>query len=304
MTRYDFDAGIFAANEAAKIQTCIESVDAACAGRKAHLSIILNGTIDETIGVLKKIKLRHAAMTVYLTSVADKANAVNHFIHDLRQDADVYFGIDGYVTVAAAALDSLGKALRVHPQSNAASGVPATGRSAKASAQEIMRGGMLAGQLYALRREFLDTIKERRLRLPLQLYRGDGLLGSMAAHNLDAMGIAWDDARVLGVANATFAITPLSPFRYQDIRRQFHREIRQARGRMENAAIKSIIYSSGYAALPSNANTMLRNWLTTNRPKPRSTREAFFTKLALRQLARSTDIEPAAPTVVFCSEAP
>jgi len=60
--------------------------------------------------------------------------------------------------------------------------------------------------------------------------------------------------------------------------------IRQARGRFENEAIKSIIYTRGYTALPDNANDMIRDWLTSHGLKPRSWRERYFMRLALEQL--------------------
>lgn len=303
MNKYAFDVAIFATNEASAISECISSVDNACAGRAAHISVLLNGTTDNSIEILRRYQPQHAGITVYLFPIADKANAINHFLYSLREDADVYFGIDGHVQIGSDSLEAMRSALNREPRAYVASSIQISGRSAKSYAKQVLSGGTITGQLFALRKDFVDRLVNSGFRLPLQIYRGDPLLGSMAAHNLDAKGERWNNSHIIGVPSATFSIRPLSPFRPQDIRRQFHREIRQARGRMENAAIKSIIYSSGYAALPSNANAMLRNWLATNHPKPRSLREAFFTKLALRQLARSTDIEPAAPAMVFCSEA-
>jgi hypothetical protein len=303
MCSYDFDIAVFAVNEASTILGCISSVDKACAGHKAHISVLLNGTTDDSIGILKRHRLEHAAMTVYRFSVSDKANAINHFIYSLRQDTAVHFAIDGYVRIGPESLEAMRTALIRQPRAHLASSIQLTGRSAKSYAAAVLRGGAVTGQLFAMRRDFTDRIVASGYRLPLQIYRGDGLLGSMAAHDLDPMNVAWENDRIIGVAEAQFKITPLSAFRLRDVKRQFQREIRQARGRMENEAIKSIIYTEGYAALPANANAMLREWLANNRPRPRSVREEFFTRLALRQLARSPDIDAVAPETVFSSEA-
>jgi hypothetical protein len=134
--------------------------------------------------------------------------------------------------------------------------------------------------------------------LPLQLYRGDGLLGSMAAHNLNPIGTRWDNRRIIGVLDATFAINPLSIFRWSDVKRQFNREIRQARGHMENEAIKSIIYQQGYEALPENANDMIGTWVKSNSLHPKSLRERFFISMALRQI-EGKRIATTAPLLLF-----
>jgi len=298
MALFDFDIAVYAANEAATIEACVASIDRACAERRAHISVLLNGTTDSSIALLNSMRLEHASISVYLFPVTDKANAINHFLYRLRQDAEAHFGIDAYTQIAPGALRAIAEALAAQPQAYIASGLPLTGRSAQAMAEQSLHGGAVEGRLYALRPSFVDKLVEAGLRLPLQIYRGDPLLGSMAAHDLDPIGTPWDSRRIIGAPNATFAITPLSIFRWRDIRRQYRREIRQARGVMENEAIKSIIYSAGYAALPENANDMIATWLKTNHPQPRSLRERFFINRALRQL-NAPRISPAAPELVF-----
>ena len=149
--------------------------------------------------------------------------------------------------------------LDTDPHVMAVAAIATTGRTMRRTAAEALRtGGQLGGQLHALRPDFLDRMVARGIRLPVGLYRGDGLLNSMVCHNLDAMGSPWDSTRVPAVADATFAIPVLSPFKWQDIKRQYRRKIRQMRGTIENAAIKSIIYKSGYQGLPGDADSMIR----------------------------------------------
>lgn len=298
MATLDFDIAVFAVNEAATIGACIQSIDRACAGLDAHISVLLNGTTDHSVEILKALRLSQAAMTVYRFPVADKANAINHYLYELRRNARVHIGIDAYTKIGEGSFRAIADAFDADQHALIASALPVSGRSATVFAANTMKGGLTNGQCYGLRPDFVDRLVEAGYRLPLQLYRGDGLLGSMAAHDLDALNKPWDNTRLIGVAGASFAFTPLSIFKSRDIRRQYNREIRQARGRMENAAIKSIIYTDGYGALPENANNMIKDWLKTNQPLIRSIREKYFTSLAVRQLSFSENIQAVIPSIL------
>ena len=298
MERFDFDIAVFAVNEAATLGACIQSIDLACAGRKAHISVLLNGTTDSSVMILKALRLSHAGMTVYRFPVADKANAINHFLYQLRRNARVHIGVDAYTRISEGSFRAIADALDADRHALIASALPVSGRSATVVAANTMKGGIVNGQCYGLRADFVDRLVKAKYRLPLQIYRVDGLLGSMAAHDLDALNKTWENARLIGVAGASFALKPLSIFKWRDIRRQHKREIRQARGRMENAAIKSIIYTDGFDALPHNANDMLNCWLQTNRPSPRSVRETYFTRLAILHIVKSKNIQDTNPEII------
>ncbi|HQT90244.1 MAG TPA: hypothetical protein PK677_17210 [Acidiphilium sp.] len=298
MATLDFDIAVFAVNEAATIGTCIQSIDRACAGRDAHISVLLNGTTDHSVEILKALRLSHAAMTIYRFPMADKANAINYYLYELRRNARVHIGIDAYTTIGEGSFRAIADAFDADQHALIASALPVSGRSATVVAANTMKGGLINGQCYGLRPDFVDRLVEARYRLPLQLYRVDGLLGSMAAHDLDALNKPWDNARLIGVAGASFALTPLSIFKWRDIRRQYNREIRQARGRMENEAIKCLIYTDGYGALPNNSNDMIKDWLKVNQPSIRSIREKYFTKLAVSHLFLSQNIQMATPDII------
>jgi hypothetical protein len=301
MAVLDFDIAVFAVNEAATIGGCIQSIDRACAGRDAHIAVLLNGTTDHSVEILKALRLSHAAMSVYRFPVADKANAINHYLYELRRAARVHIGVDAYTRIGEGSFRAIAGAFDADPHALIASALPVSGRSATVVAANTMKGGMINGQCYGLRPDFVDRLVEAGYRLPLQLYRVDGLLGSMAAHDLDALNKPWDNARLIGVQGASFALTPLSIFKWRDIRRQYNREIRQARGRMENAAIKALIYKGGYESLPDNANDMIKIWLRNHKPAPQSAKERYFTGLALRELRTSSVISETSFKCVFNS---
>ncbi|MGH7099575.1 MAG: glycosyltransferase family A protein [Stellaceae bacterium] len=284
MSTPDYDIAVFGTNEAPTIAQCLMAIDRAVSGRSARIAVLLNGTTDNSLEIIRSTRIENAGLTVYLFQDADKANAINWFIYELRVKAGTYFCIDAYTRIGPGALSALERALREDTNALIASAVPTNGRSATATRESTLRGGRVSGQLYAMKPVFLDRLVAAGYRLPLGIYRGDPLLGSMAAHDLDAIGEKWDSRRIIGVAEATFEISPLSPFRWRDIVRQYKREIRQARGALENEAIKSIIYTKGYAALPADANNMISEWLRSHRIRPASIRQAYFMRLARRRL--------------------
>ncbi len=204
----------------------------------------------------------------------------------------MYFFVDGYVTICPGALEAIAARLAACPGASAASGVAANGRTEVLSTRHTVEiGGVLKGQFYALRPDFIRRMVYAGVRLPIGLYRGDGLLGSMICHNLDAMNQPWTNSRIAGVADARFEIDVLSPFRLRDLRRQFRRKIRQMRGKLENAAISRIIYSRGYAALPRYADDMIRHYLAIEPLPALSLLDRPFMALALRHHRAATPPE-------------
>ena len=94
--------------------------------------------------------------------------------------------------------------LEVDPFAVAVTGICANGRTMNlATENTLMVGGQLHGQLHAFRCDFFDRMVARRIKLPIGTYWGDGLMGSMAAHNLDALSEPWENRRIAGVAAAT-----------------------------------------------------------------------------------------------------
>lgn len=280
----DFEIGVYAANEAPVLGDCILSIDRACAGHRAGITVILNGTRDHSVQVLSALRLQYAGLRVFMLPFGDKSNAINTFFYDLRRPAAVCIQADGYARISPGSLAAMRAVLFREEKINIVSTCQATGRSAEAETRRTLAGGKCTGQFHAVRPSFIDRFVAAAMRLPLRLYWGDGLLGSMAAHDLDPVGNPWDDGRVVGIREAQFEITPLSRWRWRDIQRQYSREIRQTLGRMQNEAIKAIIYKAGYAALPIDANDMVREWLLTNRPQPRSPWERFKLRQALKRL--------------------
>jgi len=284
----DWQVAVYCANEAARLQACLDSVTAALAGINARITVIINGSHDASLEIAQSAARSGAPIEVFAIAQADKANAINQFFYALRSPALAYAGVDGSVTIGPDSFKVMAQRLATDDYAMAVSGYAINGRSMhRATAATLAVGGQLHGQLHALRPQFVDRIVARGIRLPIGLYRGDGLLGSMAAHNLDPRREPWDSARVPGIAGASYEIASFMPWRVGDWRRQFRRTIRQNRGLIENAAIKSIIYEGGYEALPAFADDMMRDYLAAHEAPRVGAAQRMFQHLALREIARA-----------------
>jgi hypothetical protein len=284
----DIGVTVFCHNEVHRIGACLAAIAGAGRFMRLDVTVIANGTTDASIDrAAEALRDHHLPGRIYGIAHADKANAINHAFYALRQSARLHVFIDAYAIIAADSFKGFATMLSSHQEAVAATGVAGNGRTMQAATQEtLLKGGRLHGQLHAFRPSFLDRLTQAGLRLPIGLYRGDGLLGSMACHDLDALHTPWESHRVKGTIEAVYQIPQLSPFRPRDIVRQFRRTVRQMRGRMENAAVTDIIYKNGFEALPRSADEMIRAWLEGGGTVPVTISERPFMALALRGLRR------------------
>jgi glycosyltransferase involved in cell wall biosynthesis len=291
----DISVTVFCHNEGARIGACLASIAAAGRHMRIGITVIANGTTDRSIDRAQDaLRKNNLSGRIYSIAHADKSNAINHSFYTLRQAARLHVFVDAYAVIAPDSFRGFAAMLSSHQEAVAATGVAGNGRTMQAATEETLRqGGRLHGQLHAFRPSFIDRLTGAGLRLPIGLYRGDGLLGSMACHDLDARLNPWKNHRIKGTVEAVYKIPLLSPFRPGDIARQFRRKVRQMRGRMENAALSAVIYRDGFAALPVTADDMIAEWLAGGGGVPVSRSERPFMTLALRGV-RKAHVLPAA----------
>jgi hypothetical protein len=292
---WDWNVAVFCRNERWSIVRCIESIADAARDRRTLITLVVNGSTDDSATLaLRAAGQRGIAIAVHTIAHGDKANAINWFFHALRESARYYFFIDAYVKIGEHALAALEDCLASRPDIVAATGVAVNGRTMhRHTRPTLVEGGRLHGQMHALRPDFIDRLVARQLRLPIGLYYGDGLIGSMAMHDLDPLRIEWEPKRIGGSPLATYEIPELSMFRMRDLRRQFQRKVRQARGRLENLAIRSIVYKHGYEGLPEHADDMVNAYLAEHAKPDPSVLDRPFQALALRQIRAARHPDPA-----------
>ena len=295
---------IFARNEEARIADCLLAIKTSTTGVRAHTIVIINGNSDKTAEVaLTQVSKLGLAATVYVVPIACKSHAMNLFIHELRSNAEVCFFVDATVFVEPDALRALAEGLTKRPDLLAVSGLPVNGRGAKKMIEAAAKSGRLFGQLFAIRKNFLDELVARERKLPIGLYRGDGLFSGFLCWETDGVAHERPMPRIANIPEARWRIRPISWFKWKDIKAGFNRLVRQGRGRLENQAWNPILWTQGFGALPRYADDMILEWLKTNRPAKEPIPARFFTMLALRRVRRwrRPDEETLRPRQIPCT---
>ena len=266
-----WSVAVFARNEGQSIARCLEALANAARGQDTHVTVLLNGTTDDSPErAAAALRATGFSGRIYTIDEGDKANAFNQFVHRLRPPAATYFFVDAYAAVAKDSLARLDGSLRAEPRALAAAAVPSTGRSAASLRDRMAREPGVHGSLFALRGSFLDRITAKGLHLPLGLYRGDGMVGAFVLHDLDAMGGGWRHERLAVDPGATWEAPSLRPWLWRDLMRHWRRLVQQGRGRLQTAAIRDLIYRAGFEALPDDADALALRWVAAapgNRPR-------------------------------------
>jgi len=203
------------------------------------------------------------AIQVWSIPLGDKANAWNQYIHQLWAGEDIAFFIDGYVRLNANAVELLGPAVIANGHALGGSGVPTMGRTAKALRQDIITHSGFHGNFCCIKGDAIRQMRDQHIRLPVGLYRTDGLMRAILVYSLDPAQHAWDESRIHVHPEASWQIDPARWWRLQDVRAFFKRHFRQVRGSLENAALKDHLARRlrSPAELPATATELVLEWV-------------------------------------------
>ena len=215
---------VFAHNEARNIAATIRSIDIAAAGASVDVVVLANGCQDRTVAVVRELALASIQLQVIEIPLGDKANAWNLYVHEFAATHPVkavamHVFVDGDVRVEADALRALATAFDQVPKANAVGALPTTGRDREAWRRRMIANGTLAGGLYALRGDFVERIRLRKIHMPRGLIGEDWLVSLLAKSDLQPLSaIAISGERVVFANQAGFAFRSLSLLRPGDYR--------------------------------------------------------------------------------------
>ncbi len=230
------------------------------------IDILVNGNkeLASQMFVLSKgMANRKSSVRVWYIPFADKGNAWNQHVHEIWQGCLDAIYIDGYVRVAENSIRSLSRSLAASAQYLGASGVPSVGWSAKTLRKQMDMKGGFHGNLCAITSEALERIKDRGIRIPIGMYRVDGLMGAFLSFGLNPNSHAWNPLKFIAVVpDATWQCDRKKWYRLQDILAWGNRRYRQARGDIENSAIKYHLtfLKCQLEELPSNVTSLVAAW--------------------------------------------
>ncbi len=309
MTSPRWSVAILSARE--DLETLRSTVDAAllaASGRYTVIDILVNGNalVARALAAACADMRVPDSVSVRVWDIAlrDKANAWNTYLHRVWDGGTCAFFVDGYAHVRPDAFERLFARLEASAHAVAAAAVPSVGRSASLVRAWMLAGSQIHGSLYAVRGEALDRMRRVGFRLPLGFYRSDALLGTLFNFNTDPGLHTWDDRGVSVVDDATWSARVASPWRLGDLRDYVARRLRQALGRLEEAAIKEYVYDRRLpvAEIPWKPLALLDAW---RRVSPVSARRVLLghplAVLRLAQTRRRSDwpLSEAPPRQVF-----
>lgn len=275
---------VFAHNEAEHILACLESLIRAAPGARLECFVLANACTDGTAALVRKYAEGRPGVHLVSIELGDKSNAWNVYVHDIAPAAETHFFIDGDVEACPDALAELHAALRAHPQANAAAALPVTGRSLRRGRREMMAGGELAGNLYALRGDFVERMRQGGVRLPVGFIGEDSLVGALANWDLDPNG-KWDARRVVAAPGAGFRFRSLSWLRPGHWRLYWRRRIRYSLRRYQIGMLRPVLKREGIEGMPPGVRDLYRQ-PADSPPLRWSGANAVFDWLALRWIRR------------------
>lgn len=244
----------------------------ACANKSAVIDVIVNGneplaaTAAEIVSTLE-VQPRTVTLRVWSIFLGDKAHAWNQHVYQMEPHASIVFYVDGYASVMPDAFTLLASSLRDLSSGLAATGVPTHGRSASKLRAQMLTEGGIHGNLFAIRGSVMDDLRRIQFRLPLGIYRTDPLIRAVLCFKMQPDQNTWDPGRVLVHPGATWRIPERKTNVISEIKKYFKRRGRQARGLLENAAVKQHLAVHRYPPqdLPELADNLIVTWAKSSR---------------------------------------
>ena len=254
---------VFAHNESGRIRAALERIVAAAGGVDIEVWVLANGCTDATCEEVRACAEVVPNLWLAEIPLADKANAWNLYVHELiapdrAAQVDTYFFTDGDVTLERDALMLLAATLHTVPDVRAAGGMPATGRDKTAWRRRMVANGTLAGNLYALRAGFIDSIRRKRVRIPIGLI-GEDLFVSWLVHtNLGTTAGPVAHPACAFCPRAEFSFRSMSPWRLRDYRRYLRRKWRYTLRALQLEMLMHVLRSGGLALMPGHVDELYR----------------------------------------------
>jgi len=262
--RPSWSLAVFAHNESGRIGAALDSIVQAATGRDVEVWVLANGCTDTTSDEVRASATVLPNLWLAEIDVADKANAWNVYVHELiaperAGEIEIYFFMDGDVTLERDALALLVASLDEVPTANAVGGMPATGRDRDSWRARMVRNGTLAGNLYALRASFVTDLREQQIRVPIGLVFEDSLVSWLVATRFGQTKAVGSNPQCIFCANAEFSFRSLSPWRPADYRLYLRRKWRYARGGLQLEMLVNVLRARGLAAMPANVHDLYVN---------------------------------------------
>lgn len=252
---------------------CVRAALAAAGPHPVVIDLLINGNpalAHAAAAHARAWETPESRVKVWLIRQGDKAHAWNEYVHRIWTPGTTAFFLDAYAEPRSDAFIHLEQAL-ARPDAVAASGVPSCGRSARALREAMIREGGFHGNMHALSASTMARLRAMGFRLPLGLYRTDSMIGAVLRFNFDPANNRWYQHRIAVAAEATWDVHDNETLNLKNVLGQFKRRLRQARGQIENRAMREHLAVRRMAPqlMPRTVHELVHWWLKEQRHEAR-----------------------------------
>lgn len=272
--RPQWSIAIFAARETvAELLLTLEKAVAA-ASRPSTIDIVVNGNralhdaLLADTGHLLAFLSPLTSLRLWYVAYGNKAHAWNQYVASMWPQTSTAFFVDGYVQLRADNLQRLAESIERSDIALAASGFPMAGRSSCEIQAEVNTHGGLHGNLFAIRQETMQALRDRNIRLPIGLYGFDTVLGGFLGFGLDPAQHEWDmKGRVTTDAGVCWFVRNKHWWNIGDIRTQMKRILNNALRALVRKATTHYLRKQRRLpeSLPGTIESYVMEWADNNR---------------------------------------
>lgn len=247
---------IFAHNEADLIAQTITSMNAAGFEEKDVAYILINGCTDNTFGIVEEIAKSDDRIRPIKIDFGDKSNAWDVYVDQLAPyDADMHIFMDGDVFPSERAFNEMQQALEKHPEALAVSTLPKGGRQSESWTKRILENHGLPGNLYGIRKEVFQRLRDIPIRIPVGLVGDDPLLRFLLLRDLDpTKDEKLEYVRPVKTAFFEYESLPLNTL--WGLKAMWKRQIHYARRELECKLLEELLSRKGIDAMPQCADEL------------------------------------------------
>jgi glycosyltransferase involved in cell wall biosynthesis len=247
-----YSVAIFAHNVSGVINACIRSVLSNSPDNNVTLYILASGCTDSTESIVRSLYAENENVHLVSIAMADKANAWNHYVHELAPEGAVHFFIDGDVEIQLGALARIVGKMAETPVVNAIGGVPLVGRDRAGWVERMISFGRVSGGLYALRGSFLEHLRQNGVKLPTGFIGDDFLISALVKDMSSLQGFHMQSPLLHIERAAGFSFRSLSPMRIKDYPAYFRRLVRYRIRDYQLSMLMHYVKAQSRYALPTS----------------------------------------------------
>jgi hypothetical protein len=237
-----YNITMFAYNEEDNISTSLTSVHANKGTQINKVFLIANGCTDNTIQQAERLKkkLHFHELQIIDLEIGDKCNAWNHYMHVLADDVDCHFFIDADVNFSDRCFQKMHSKLMSTANAEVAiAGLPLSGRNIEFYRSLVIERACFFGNLYGIRHNFVERIREVNFHLPIGLNWIDSFLTKAVNTDLQFFNYNLPN-RVTYIDNVGYSFESLSPFNKADVKLYFNRIARYELGKLQEKHLDAL----------------------------------------------------------------